>query len=96
MLTQFITRWWKGKYISPQERSSDAIQVYCGVYERHWTSKVVHTIARFWLRNWKILLPVIVASVVALYIHFDGKSANNVAVDPNASKNDSSSHTTRN
>ena len=29
----------------------------------------------FWLNNWKVLLPVIVAAVVALFIHFDSKSA---------------------
>jgi hypothetical protein len=37
-------------------------------------TKILSTIWLFWKSNWTILLPLIVASLIALFIHFDSKS----------------------
>lgn len=35
----------------------------------------------FWLNNWKVLMPIIVGAVVALFIHFDSKSISKKAAN---------------
>ena len=36
--------------------------------------RTLNNLWHFWLRRWPILLPIIVTTVIALYIHFDSKS----------------------
>lgn len=44
------------------------------LFDSPFVTLVVRPSCSFWKRTWHILLPVIVASIVALFIHFDGKT----------------------
>lgn len=37
--------------------------------------KMLMPVWSFWVNHWKVLLPIVVAALVALFIHFDSKSA---------------------
>jgi len=37
-------------------------------------ARILNPVGRFWHRNWKILLPVIVGALVVLFTHFDSKT----------------------
>jgi len=37
-------------------------------------ARILNLACRFWYRTWKIILPIIVATIVALFIHFDSKT----------------------
>ena len=69
-----IKYWWQGKYISAEERDGGMGILMIGIYERHWTSELIHSLLKFLGSNWKILLPVFVGSAVALFVHFDTKT----------------------
>jgi|GEM_PF-6759592 len=66
-----ILEWYQGEESSHTPGSL----IFSGVrYKRHWTSEAIHQLVKFWLINWRILLPIIIAAFVALFIHFDSKS----------------------
>ena len=44
-----IRSWWDGKHI-PEPEGSPFVM---GTIERHWTSKVAHILADFYLQHWK-------------------------------------------
>jgi len=58
-----IAGWYAGVYIPPDNDPGSDIIIVMGHYERHWTSRAVHTAFDFYLREWKWLLPFAVAVV---------------------------------
>jgi len=38
-------------------------------------ARIISSIGRFLISHWKILLPIIVGAIIALFIHFDSKSS---------------------
>ena len=65
-IIESIKNWYKGKYISPEERSGSEIKFVLGMYEKHWTAKLVCAIIAFCLKEWKWLLPFIVSLIAIL------------------------------
>jgi len=67
-----IVSWWQGEL---QEETLEEIFVDPPVdrYKYHWSSKIVRVLWFFWKNHWKILLPIIVATAVSLFIHFDSR-----------------------
>lgn len=62
-LPERISRWYEGVYVPPDNPPDSPIFMVMGRYERHWTSRAVHTAVDFYLREWKWLLPFAVAVV---------------------------------
>jgi hypothetical protein len=48
-----LKRWWDGKYIPPKNDPDSLIFVMQCRYEKHWSSKVAHAVAKFWLKYWQ-------------------------------------------
>ena len=69
-----IKYWWQGRYISAAERDGGTNMLLVGIYKRHWTSNTIHQLIKFWVINWKILLPIFVTTIVTLFIYFDSKA----------------------
>jgi hypothetical protein len=59
-----IKRWWEGK-LEPLDSSNGSIMRIIPQYRRHWTSRAAHVILAFYLKEWRWLLPFIVAVVGA-------------------------------
>jgi len=76
-IIQKIKEWYRGEYIPPpaNDANSGIVFVSPGYYEPSLSAKIVRALAGFWRRNWRTLLSIIVAASVALFIHFDSKSA---------------------
>jgi len=58
-----IQRWYEGNYIPPDNRPDSPIVFVLGRYKRHWTSQALHWAVDFYLREWKWLLPFVVAII---------------------------------
>ncbi len=52
-MKEMLKRWWDGKYVPPQNDPGSSIWVVQGQYEKHWTSKLAHAAAEFWLKYWQ-------------------------------------------
>jgi hypothetical protein len=63
----FMKRWWEGKYF-PEPKGSPFVT---GTYKRHWTSKVAHLLADFYLNHWKWLWGATI-TVIGLVMKFMG------------------------
>lgn len=61
-LKQSITNWYQGKYVSEPPGSPFVM----GYYQRHWSSRAVHTCISFYLKEWKWLLAFLVAVISAI------------------------------
>jgi len=70
----FILRWKRGLRKS-------MIKTYGKTPSR--ITKILSAICSFWKEHWKVLLPIIVGSIVALFIHFDSKSTTKTQQDKN-------------
>ena len=69
-----IKKWCEGKYIPPPEEPISSLTYGLGGrVKKPFIVTICQQLWNFWKKEWKILLPVIVAAVVALYIHFDSK-----------------------
>jgi len=70
-----IKRWYEGEYVPPDKQPDSTLIFVTGHYKRHWSSCIIHTIAEFYLKEWKWLLPFIVAlvgvtiAVAKLWLH---------------------------
>jgi len=86
-IAEKIRNWYRGKYVPPPENvpGSGVLFVMTGHYEPSRFAKIVRALAKFWLKHWHVLLPIIVAAVVALFIHFDSNS--NSASNPEQKEN---------
>jgi len=69
-----IKKWWDGEYVAAKNNPGDSVIFIGGSYERHWSSRFAHTLFEFWIKHWKVLLPIIAGAFVALFIHFDSKT----------------------
>ena len=61
-LKQKIATWYQGTYV-PEPPGSPFLM---GSYQRHWSSRMLHMCIDFYLKEWKWLLPFVVAVVSAV------------------------------
>lgn len=52
-MKQLLKRWWEGNYVQPRNDPNGSVFILQGNYEKHWTSKVAHALADFWLKCWQ-------------------------------------------
>lgn len=64
-LRDIIKRWYEGEYVPPNNPPDSTLIFVMGHHKRHWSSRFVHTITEFYLKEWKWLLPFIVGLVGA-------------------------------
>ena len=62
-LKDVIKRWYEGKYVPPDNPPNSIVVFPMGHYERHWSSRLVHAIVKFWVKEWKWLLSFIIATI---------------------------------
>jgi hypothetical protein len=62
-----IKGWYEGEYEPPDNPPGGAIVFAFGQYRRHWSSRLAHVVVDFYLKEWRWLLPFLVAviSVIA-------------------------------
>ncbi|WP_146006651.1 hypothetical protein [Bradyrhizobium forestalis] len=46
-------RWWNGEYVPPKNVPGIPVIFIQGRSERHWTSKLLHTVVEFYLEHWQ-------------------------------------------
>lgn len=75
-ITEKIKRWYEGTYIPPLENDpySELFVVGSGHFEKHLLAKGIHHFWCFWKRTWHILFPLIITTIIALYIHHSSNS----------------------
>lgn len=61
-----IKLWWEGDFVLPENRPDDMIREIMGHYEQHWTSRLAHTLADFYLGNWRWIWGLIAMLFVGL------------------------------
>ena len=69
-----ISNWWRGEWQEPTMEEIFEHDEIPDKYKHHWSASLARLIRSFWLKHWKALLPIIVGTSVALFIHFDSKS----------------------
>jgi hypothetical protein len=72
-MIKWIRAWWQGKYIPPNNRQSQYFWFVEGHYEHHWTARLARSLAKFYLREWRWLIPVLVSVcgiIAALVVKF--------------------------
>jgi hypothetical protein len=58
-MRKFIKRWYQGEEYNI---STPALPIFPGVrYRRHWSSRFAHILVDFYLKEWKWLLPFLLA-----------------------------------
>jgi hypothetical protein len=62
-MKRMLKEWWHGTYVSPESRSSSGLIFVLGSRRRHWTSKVAHVVADFWMDHWQWCFSAIFAMV---------------------------------
>jgi hypothetical protein len=62
--------WYQGEYIPPDNSGNSGLVFLIGHYKRHWSSRLVHTLVEFYLKEWKWLLPFLVALVALFFNSF--------------------------
>ncbi len=66
---KFIKRWYQGEYYSLHNQD-----IFPGDrYKRHWSSRFVHVLIKFYSKEWKWLLPFLLGLItifLALYTNF--------------------------
>ena len=68
-----IKKWYHGEHVVvPVPKGTIGIPIAYNI--QPLLAKILGAIGTFWLRRWPILLPIIVVSLVTLFIHFDNKS----------------------
>jgi len=65
-LRERIKRWYVGEYVPPENDPSSGVFFVMGHDERHWTSRLTHVAVDFYLKEWRWLLPFLVAVVGAV------------------------------
>ena len=60
-LRQAIRDWYNGEFIVPDNPPDSPIFRVMGHYKRHWSSRFVHAVAGFYRKEWKWILPFLVA-----------------------------------
>ena len=51
-----VIDWYRGKFIPHENDPDNGIVFFGGFYKRHWTSRAVHVLVEFYLREWKWVL----------------------------------------
>ena len=52
-MKEAFKNWWDGTYVRPENPPGTAVFIIQGHYEKHWSSKLAHVIADFWLKYWQ-------------------------------------------
>lgn len=65
-LRKRIAKWYQGEYVPPDNPPDSPIVIVMSHYKRHWTSRAAHASLDFYMREWKWLLPFVVAVVGAM------------------------------
>ena len=66
-MIKFIKRWYHGEEYNI---STPTLPIFPGIrYKRHWSSRIVHILVKFYLKQWKWLLLFIIA-LLTLYATF--------------------------
>jgi len=68
-MRQIIKRWYDGKYIPPDNPPDSSVIFLMGHCDRHWSSRLAHTLVEFYFEHWKWLLSFLVA-LSALLLKF--------------------------
>lgn len=70
-MLKFIKRWYQGKEYNI---STPDLPIFPGIrYKRHWSSRFVHVLIKFYLKEWKWLWPFLLGLItifLALYTNF--------------------------
>jgi len=66
----------EGEYVPPAPDDLIGPIAICssGYYKRPFIVVFLNRLWNFWKKEWKILLPIIIGAIVALFIHFDSES----------------------
>ena len=59
-MLKFIKRWYHGEEYNI---SSPILPIPSVRYKRHWSSRLVHILVEFYLKEWKWLLPFLLALI---------------------------------
>lgn len=51
-----VAAWYEGKFRTYDNEPGSRVFILGYWYERHWTSKVAHVLAEFWLEHWKYII----------------------------------------
>lgn len=73
-------KWCEGEYIPPPP---DDFIVSRGYHKRPLIVVYSNRLWNFWKKEWKILLPIIIGAIVALFIHFDTKPTSKTEQEKN-------------
>ena len=60
-LYKWIKSWWKGEFIPDKNDPNSPFVFLSGVMRRHWTSRLLHVLVAFYLREWKWIWVFLVA-----------------------------------
>jgi len=83
-------KWCEGEYIPVSvERAGDVVMVLNEHYKKPPILVFFNRLWNFWKDNWKILLPIIIGAIVALFIHFDSKSTSKTEQEKNKTVSES-------
>ena len=70
-MIKFIKRWYHGEKYNI---STPTLPIHPGIrYKRHWSSRIVHILVEFYLKEWKWLWPILLTLIticVGLYAKF--------------------------
>lgn len=72
MFDKFLDKHWRSKLKAPKHNSA-AARSYDPPLKRLYLLWF-EPILKFWLRNWRVLLPIVVGAIVALFIHFESNA----------------------
>jgi len=74
-----VKKWYRGELVvHKNDPNSSVFIVSGGHFNRPPLAKFINFVVSFWGKNWRILLPIIVAALVALFIHFDSKESHEI------------------
>ena len=66
-MIEFIKRWYHGEMYNI---STHALPIFPGIrYKRHWSSRFLHILVEFYLKEWKWLWPILL-TLIAIGIGF--------------------------
>ena len=82
-----IKKWYRGKLVvHKNDPNSSVFIVSGGHFNQPPLAKFINFVLSFWVKHWHILLPIIVAALVALFIHFDSKESRTINSNKNSIK----------
>jgi hypothetical protein len=65
-MIEWVRDWYRGEYVPPDNPRESMVVLLIEQYRRHWTSRALHRFVEFYSREWRWLLPFIVAVIGAI------------------------------